>query len=112
MGLEQLKIFDHRGSERMMPRDPAVFGGIEFQERKINDPQHVPLPRRNPVLLLRQFETERAKQIQSGFLRTRHQKDSIVICLSRILIYFLYSGCAYIPDYCNCTDAIIYILHK
>ncbi len=107
MGLEQLKIFVHRGSERMMPRDPAVFGGIEFQERKINDPQHVPLPRRNPVLLLRQFETERAKQIQSGFLRTRHQKDRIALCCSRLLNDRLDSGCACIPDNGSRGDAII-----
>src|SRR5262249_41945843 len=94
MCLEQFQIFVRWRRKWMVSRNPSVLTRIEFEQRKIDDPKHVPPALWNPVLLPGKFQTQRTEQVQSGFRRSGHQENRIAFHCPRLLNDGIDSRCA------------------
>src|SRR5262245_13036965 len=85
MCLEQFKIFIHWRGEGMVSGDPSIFARIEFQQRKVDNPEHVPPALGNPVLFASKLQTQRTEQVQSGFSWTGHHENGVAFYRARLL---------------------------
>src|SRR6267142_2347842 len=71
------QVFIGRRGKRVVPRNPSVLVRVEFQQRKIDDPEHFPFALRDPILLARQFEPKSPEPVQDGLLVSGHQKNRV-----------------------------------
>src|SRR5262249_55443035 len=70
--LQQVEIFIDGSGERMMAGNPAVLIGIELEQRKVDDPEHVPLALWNPFLTPREFKSDGAHELTHAVALTAH----------------------------------------
>src|SRR5262249_30413608 len=107
MYLEQFQIFVHWRGKWMVSRNPSVLTRIEFEQRKVDDPEHVPPALWNPVLLPRKLQTQRTEQVQSGLRRSGDQAKRIAFHCPRLLNDRIDRRCAGILFHPSCGNAVV-----
>src|SRR5947199_7591794 len=65
--------------EGMVARHPSVLVCIELKQRKVDDREHVPFARRNPIFLPSPLNTRSPQLIDNGIAIPGNLKDDVAL---------------------------------